>query len=325
MLKFSKYQILPKICPDKSKNKTGAIIMKKYLQMPFSTREYMLSKDFELFYYNDKHITPLKEHSHKYYEFYFFLGGEVSITIQNQTYSLQKGDMILLPPSVKHYITIHNPEIAYQRFVFWITADFANELEQTSSDYVYLLKHANENKQYIYHFDTITFNTIQSKLFLISDKIHFQHFGKDLKLSLATKDFILHLSRIVYETVHPHVTKEQKGLFEKLIDYIDEHLEEDLSLEHLSKLFFVNKYHIAHLFKEKYGLPVHQYVIKKRLSLCKDAILNNAEISEIYLLCGFSDYSSFYRAFKKEYGLSPKEYKNQYLKFDKISSNESKK
>ena len=46
--------------------------MKKYLQMPFSTREHMLSKDFELFYYNDKHITPLKEHSHEYFEFYFF-------------------------------------------------------------------------------------------------------------------------------------------------------------------------------------------------------------------------------------------------------------
>ena len=293
--------------------------MKKYLQMPFSTREYMLSKDFELFYYNDKHITPLKEHSHNYYEFYFFLGGEVSITIQKQIYHLQKGDMILLPPSVKHYITIHNPEAAYQRFVFWITAEFAEELGQTSSDYVYLLKHAKENKQYIYHFDTITFNTIQSKLFLISDEIHFQHFGKDLKLSLATKYLILHLSRVVYEMAHPRVTKEQIGLFEKLIDYIDEHLEEELSLERLSKLFFVNKYHIAHLFKEKYGLPVHQYVIKKRLALCKDAILNNAEISEIYLLCGFSDYSSFYRAFKKEYGLSPKEYRNQYLKSNKSS------
>ena len=145
MLKFSKYLILHKICTSKSKNKTGDIIMKKYLQMPFSTREYMLSKDFELFYYNDKHITPLKEHSHKYYEFYFFLGGEVSITIQKQTYHLQKGDMILLPPAVKHYITIHNPDSAYQRFVFWITADFAEELGQTSADYVYLYRKKRNN------------------------------------------------------------------------------------------------------------------------------------------------------------------------------------
>ena len=296
--------------------------MKKYLQMPFSTREKMRSNDFELFYYNDKHITPLKVHSHDYFEFYFFLGGEVSITIANQKHKLEKGDMILLPPGVKHYITISNPEIAYQRFVFWITTNFANELYRISEDYTYLLSHSLDNNNYIYHFDTITFNTIQSKLFLILDELHYEHFGKQTKLSLAVKDLILHLNRVVYELQNPRILKEKEELFDKIIDHINQHLEEDLSLETLAKLFFVNKYHIAHLFKEKYGIPVHQYIIKKRLALCKDALLNNEEITEIYLLCGFSDYSSFYRAFKKEYGLSPKQYKNQHLtstnSFDKV-------
>ncbi len=287
--------------------------MKKYLQMPFTTREHMLSKDFELFYYNDKHITPLKEHHHNYYEFYFFLGGNVAISINKKKYSLQKGDMILLPPGVRHYITIHDPELAYQRFVFWITAEFADQLGLASKDYVYLLEHSRARSQYIYHFDTITFNTIQSKLFLLLEEIHFHHFGKEQKLSLSVKDLILHLNRVVYETNHPHARHEHQGLFEKLLDYINEHPEEDLSLERLAKLFFANKYHIAHLFKEKYGIPIHQYITKKRLALCKDALLNDEEITETCLLCGFSDYSSFYRAFKKEYGLSPKQYKNQHF------------
>ena len=294
--------------------------MKKYLQMPFSTRESMISNDFELFYYNDKNITPLKEHHHNYYEFYFFLGGAVSITIKGNSYPLQKGDMVLLSPGVKHYITIHNPEISYQRFVFWITEEFARNLQQLSEDYGYLLQYTKENQQYIFHLDTITFNTIQSKLFLLSDELHFNHFGKATKISLAVKDLILHLNRAVYEMLNPLVSTEQRGLYEKLIDYINQHIEEDLSLEQLAKLFFVNKYHIAHLFKEKNGLPVHQYIIKKRLTLCKEALLNNEEITEICLLCGFSDYSSFYRAFKKEYGLSPKQYKRLHLRNETLES-----
>ena len=191
--------------------------MKKYLQMPFSTREKMRSNDFELFYYNDKHITPLKVHSHDYFEFYFFLGGEVSITIANQKHKLEKGDMILLPPGVKHYITISNPEIAYQRFVFWITTNFANELYRISEDYTYLLSHSLDNNNYIYHFDTITFNTIQSKLFLILDELHYDHFGKQTKLSLAVKDLILHLNRVVYELQNPRILKEKEELFDKII------------------------------------------------------------------------------------------------------------
>ena len=122
--------------------------------------------------------TACEPHIHNALEMLYVIEGSYSVILDDVPYEIEKGDMILLPPGVKHNITIHNPEIAYQRFVFWITANFAHELQQLSEDYVYLLKHSKETKQYIYHFDTITFNTIQSKLFSLSDEIHFNHFGK---------------------------------------------------------------------------------------------------------------------------------------------------
>ena len=62
--------------------------------------------------------------------------------------------------------------------------------------------------------------------------------------------------------------------------------------------------------KDNLGLSIHQYITKKRLALCQEAIRTKMNINEIYQTYGFGDYSSFYRAFKKEYGISPKEYRD---------------
>lgn len=283
--------------------------MKKALITRFNSRQHMVSKDFEIYYYSDIQFPNVDVHSHDYYEFYFFLEGKISMYIEDHHFHLQPGDIIVIPPDIPHHITSHDKSIPYRRFVFWVSKDYLDSILTTSSDYGHIISRAVKRKHFVYHNDVFNFNLVQSKLFRILEEVHGNRFGKFSKIDIDIRDLLLHLNRLAYEQNASGNFHEKEKLYERLVTYIDDHPGENLTLDHLSRIFFVSKYHIAHIFKENLGISVHQHITKKRLAICRDALLGDASITETFLFYGFKDYSSFYRAFKKEYGFSPKEYK----------------
>lgn len=282
--------------------------MKKY-QSPFNPRQYMVSKDFEIFYYDDTNFSNVKSHTHDYYEFYFFLQGEIDLMVSERAFPMKAGDIALIPPGIPHYMVNRNEAIPYRRFIFWVSKDYYEQLKEVSDDYSYIITQAVEKKTYIYHNGLSVFNALHSKCYRLLEEIHTDRFGKETKITLCVNDLMLHLNRMAYENLHPVKHSENQSLYISIMQYIEEHPEDDLSLDKLADKFYVSKFHIAHIFKENLGLSIHQYITKKRLDMCRNALLSGINITKTFHTYGFKDYSSFFRAFKKEYGLSPKEYK----------------
>lgn len=283
--------------------------VKKKLQSRFSTRQYMLSEDYEIYYYKDHYLSKVNSHVHNYYEFYFFMEGNVSIEIAGNEYRLQYGDVVLIPPGIFHHAVIHDTETSYRRFVFWITEEYLSHMMEDSAVYGYLMQYVRTKGEYIFHNDRISFNAIQMKLFRLIEETKGERYGREAQIPVCVRDLLLHLNRSVYEKKHEKMDHEGQDFYSALVGYIEDHLDEELSLETLAAQFYVSKFYIAHTFKDNIGIPVHQYIMKKRLAAVQEALRGGAKAGEACLQYGFKDYSVFYKAFKKECGMSPKEWR----------------
>ncbi len=289
---------------------------KNDLQTAFSTRQYMLSKDFEIYYYNDLKPSHVVSHTHDYYEFYFFLEGDVTLHVDGLQYQINPGDFLLIPPDTPHHPEFTDSHIPYRRIVLWISREYCNRLLEASADYIYIMQYVSTTHNYLFSNDIITFNSIQSLIFQLIDEIKNERFGKTAQISLQINQLILFLNRTIYNRYNSGRQKSEQELYMTICDYINLHLASDLSLDLLEQEFYVSKFHISHAFKDNIGISLHKYITKKRLQACKDAIVSGQTIVSVYELFGFHDYSNFYRAFKKEFGMSPKEYQTLYSHFE---------
>ena len=92
--------------------------------------------------------------------------------------------------------------------------------------------------------------------------------------------------------------------------YINEHLTEELSVDKLAEAGALSRYYLMHKFKAMTGYSIHQYVTSKRLMLAKSLLASTDDpIADVAFQCGFNDYSSFSREFKKAFSLTPKGYR----------------
>ncbi|MDF2545002.1 MAG: transcriptional regulator, AraC family [Herbinix sp.] len=132
-------------------------------------------------------------------------------------------------------------------------------------------------------------------------------FAKELYQKILFLEFMIQLNRTAISN-HINYLDSVIGNAKLLpiLEFINEHITEELSVDSLSAKFYLNRYYLMHLFKEETGYTIGNYITEKRLLLAKNLVRNGSSLTEACFQSGFKNYSTFSRAFKKEFHTMPK-------------------
>lgn len=277
----------------------------------FTFRQSMRKNDFECYHYIDDSPLYIPFHDHEFYEIFFFLSGNASYIIEGRTYQLRAGDILLTDNKDIHRPVVYKGK-TYERFVLWIDPVFLSDLSSEDCDLTSCFYASSEKKYKLIRPDGSTLTHLKSIFEKMLESCKSSEFGCNLLSKIYLTEFLVYLNRAYFATgedIIKDITQNKK--INEVIEYINNHLNEELTLDILSNAVYVSKSHLGHLFKTYTGLTLYQYIIKKRLTTARNMLKMNTPAIEACMSCGFTDYSNFLKAFKREFGTSPKSFMNK--------------
>lgn len=280
------------------------------LELSFPELYYELEIENQLVevFRNEGYANPATRlHSHRFYEIIFCrTTGSMEYLIGAKHYHLQKGDILLIPPGIVHAaIPVPNAQQPYKGDVIWLTETFFSDL---SARYPYFRDYDALKGTMIR-----TAGTVWENL-----EVHFSVAVKEATLKVPGWEsavigqvilIITHIYRAIQEDNTIMVPEGERELFDRIVAYVDTFLAQKITLEDTANRFWVSQSTVTQAFNEKLGMSFYKYVMQRRLTEATNLILSGIPIDQIYTKVGYNDYSAFYRAFKQEYGISPKEFR----------------
>lgn len=243
-------------------------------------------------------------HCHSVYEIYYFMNGDADIMIEGNVYKLTPHTLILLAPGVLHGIQVNSSQ-PYIRTVLYLKPEdviperlhlltnIVPDIKKSPGE-VFIYEHTQD-----YELDRFFYNLKQ-----------LENQPADIKETLEPiyNEAIIAQILLIYRTLKPNSNKfEADNRITEIVNYINLHLTQPLSLDFLSNHFFISKNYLNQLFKQYLGTTIIEYIRYKRVVLAKQYIVHEKESAmNAALRVGFTDYSSFYRTYMKYMKTSPR-------------------
>ena len=270
-----------------------------------------LNEGFRLFRLKDSRAQQLDYHYHEFDKLILFLGGQVTYVVEGVTYFLKPWDMLLVPRSSIHRPVIDASE-PYERVILWLDRGWLADRSDEDAPLAACFDTVQERAFHLLRIGTDARLQYMQAIQQLEEALHSGEFGAARMADTLCQQLLIGINR---EIIRSRTAQEETDSYrrdpkiEEILRYIVSHLEQPLSVDILANRFFMSRYYLMHRFKEVTGYTIHQYISQKRLLLAGSLIRSGTPVMKAAEQSGFTEYSTFLRAFQNTFHMSPREFR----------------
>lgn len=268
--------------------------------LSYEKRGY-LNEDFRLFHQADNNLGPMDYHYHTFHKIIILLAGRTGYAIEGERYALQPGDFVLVGRG-----SIHRPEVEkdtfYERMILYISPEYLARYRTADCDLEACFRRAQSDFHYVYR--SGSGDQIKPLLQALEKALNEKEFGADLLSRAVFLQLMIEINRTTARKRYITASAGDSKIV-SILQYLNLHLTEPLSIDELASRFYISKYHMMRRFKEETSYTIHSYIAEKRLLLARQLLSTGQPVTEVCYQAGYQDYSTFSRAYRKRFGASP--------------------
>ena len=268
----------------------------------YESRGYLLD-DYRLFHLSEPQKGQIDLHYHEFCKLLLLRSGSGGYWVGGQRYTLQAGDAVFINSRCVHRPEFE-PGVPYERVIIYISPEFLRRqsapecpLEEVFTSEAGPVLRPTEKEA--------------RRIFALAEQLEKELSDHKYGRVVLANGLLLQLLARISRSLHkraalvPSPDSPQNARVVEMLRYIDAHLAEDITIDGLSEVFFISKYHMMRLFRQETGQSIHGYLSDRRLNHARDLIARGFSATESCFRSGFRSYSSFTRAYAKRFGTTP--------------------
>lgn len=274
----------------------------------------LINNPIECFYFDSEiNSFPVRSHWHYYMEVIYMITGVATVTVDNTTYRIAAGDLILFHPQSVHSIRSEAP-VHYVVLKFDINV--MNHFQGSSLKLRNIFRNAKANSMPVYFpAGTLTPYDALSGFQNCVTEIHKQSYGSNQLIQCKISELLIVIIRYWIQNgfIIDNITYHEENYdIYTITEYIDKHLNTDISVPDIAKACNMSYSYFAKQFPMVYGKTCKEYLEEMRLYKVEEFLLfTNFDLNYIAQETGFADCSHMIKSFKKHHGITPKKYRDE--------------